>query len=74
VNPNVSIEFQTLAAKVDESIQGETLLATLSGFFAALALLLATIGLYSVMSYNMARRRNEIGIRLALGAERPRIF
>jgi putative ABC transport system permease protein len=74
VNPNVSIEFKTLAGKVDDSIQRETLLATLSGFFGVLALLLATIGLYGVMSYNVARRRNEIGIRLALGAEQSHVL
>lgn len=74
MNPNVSIEFKTLAAKVDDSIEREKLLATLSGFFGALALLLATIGLYGVMSYNVARRRNEIGIRMALGAEQSRVL
>ena len=63
-----------LATQVDESLNRERLLATLSGFFGALALLLATIGLYGVMSYNVARRRNEIGIRMALGAEQTRVL
>jgi putative ABC transport system permease protein len=74
VNRDVSIAFETLAAKVDDSISRERLLATLSGFFGGLALLLATIGLYGVMSYNVVRRRNEIGIRMALGAEQSRVL
>jgi putative ABC transport system permease protein len=74
VNPGVSLQFTTLSTQVDESLTRERLLATLSGFFGALALLLATIGLYGVMSYNVARRRNEIGIRMALGAEQSRVL
>src|SRR5262249_7860458 len=65
VDGSVSIEFTTLAAQVDKTLQRERLLATLAGFFGGLALLLATIGLYGLMSYSVARRRSEIGIRMA---------
>jgi predicted permease len=74
VNRDVSLQFKPLALQVDESLARELLLASLSGFFGALALALATIGLYGVMSYNIARRRNEIGIRMALGAEQSRVL
>jgi putative ABC transport system permease protein len=74
VNPGVSLQFTTLSSKLDESISRERLLAALSGLFGAIALLLATIGLYGVMSYSVARRRNEIGIRMALGAAQGRVL
>ncbi len=74
VNHDVSIQFKSFAVQVDESLARERLLATLSGFFGALALMLAMIGLYGVMSYNVARRRNEIGIRMALGAEQSHVL
>jgi putative ABC transport system permease protein len=74
VNRDVTLTFTSFSTQVDESLVRERLLATLSGFFGALALLLATIGLYGVMSYNVARRRNEIGIRMALGAEQSRVL
>jgi len=70
VNGALLVDFQTLPDQVDKKLMRERLMAVLSGFFGGLAALLATIGLYGVMSYTVARRRNEIGIRMALGAER----
>jgi len=69
-NRSLVVDFQTMKMQVRESLLRERLMATLSGFFGGLAALLATIGLYGVMSYTVARRRNEIGIRMALGADR----
>jgi predicted permease len=60
--------FRTLDDQVKRSLTTERLLATLSGSFGTLALLLSLIGLYGVMSFTVTRRRREIGIRLALGA------
>jgi putative ABC transport system permease protein len=58
----------TLTDQIDATIVPERLVATLSGFFAGLGVLLAGIGLYGLLAYTVARRINEIGIRLALGA------
>ncbi|MGH9141338.1 MAG: ABC transporter permease [Vicinamibacterales bacterium] len=69
-NSHIIVQFQTLPSLVRDSLLRERLMATLSGFFGVLAGLIATIGLYGVMSYTVARRRNEIGIRMALGAGR----
>jgi ABC-type lipoprotein release transport system permease subunit len=74
VNPAIQIDFQAFHSVIQESLQPDRLMATLSGFFGALAAILATVGLYGVISYMVARRRNEIGIRMALGANRGNIL
>src|SRR6202011_4061720 len=58
----------TLAAQVDSNIVPERLIATLSEFFGGLGAVLAGIGLYGLLAYSVARRTNEIGVRMALGA------
>ena len=68
-HPDLRVDSFVLERRVQESLIRERLMAMLSGFFGALAALLATIGLYGVMAYVMQRRRNEVGIRLALGAQ-----
>ncbi len=74
MNGSISIRFRTLEDQMDASLVRERLLATLSGLFGGLALLLAVVGLYGTMSYSVARRRSEIGIRIALGAARARVM
>ena len=74
ISPAASLEFTTLSDRVAQSLSRDRLLATLATFFGGLALLLALIGLYGTMTYNVARRKNEIGIRIALGAARERVI
>jgi putative ABC transport system permease protein len=73
VNPNMDISFVTFHKMIEDGLLRDRLMARLSGFFGVLAVVLAVIGLYGVISYMVARRRNEIAIRVALGARRESI-
>jgi predicted permease len=69
LHPGLMVEFRVLDVQVSRSILRERLMASLSGGFGLLAAILSTLGLYGVMSYMVTRRKNEIGVRMALGAQ-----
>jgi ABC-type antimicrobial peptide transport system permease subunit len=72
-HPGLNMQFANFEQGIRDNLVGDRLMAMVSGAFGVLAALLVVIGLYGVLSYFLAQRRGEIGIRIALGASRSRV-
>ncbi len=72
-HPEAIVQGRAFETQIRDGLVRERLMAMMSGFFGLVAALLATVGLYGVVSYMVTRRRNEIGIRIALGANRNQV-
>jgi ABC-type antimicrobial peptide transport system permease subunit len=70
----MTLQFFDFQQGVRDQLVGDRMMAMLSGFFGILAAMLVVVGLYGVLSYLITRRRNEIGIRIALGAKRRQVI
>jgi len=74
IHPGIGVDFSVLTRQLQESLMRDRLMAALAGAFGVLAGSLAVLGLYGVIAYMVARRKNEIGVRIALGASRGRVI
>jgi putative ABC transport system permease protein len=74
ISPQIVLNFSVFRTSILEGLVREPLMATLSAFYGVLAAILSMVGLYGIVSYMVVRRRNEIGVRIALGASKTNIL